>query len=126
MDRIRFHDQCSAIAKQPEPQRRERRDTYGDSPHCSGADTSRMSASAPIHTGAAGRWHSFTLMQQLAHLGSEVERSIRAHETGNAPRFDNALARALELFDLTATDQRWKGLRRREILRTRDELFRMF
>jgi hypothetical protein len=34
--------------------------------------------------------------------------------------------RALELFDLTATDARWRGARRREILRAREEFCRLF
>jgi len=60
------------------------------------------------------------MAEQLAHVGSEVERTLRAHEAGNGPRRDHALARALELFDLTATDPRWRGPRRREILRARE------
>ena len=71
---------------------------------------------------AGGRWHTMTLAAQLANVGSEVERAIRAHGLPNLPRFDGAFARALELFDLTATDPRWRGHRRREILRAR-ELF---
>ena len=75
---------------------------------------------------AAGRWGGLTLMEQLAHVGSEVERAIRAHASDNRSRFDGALARALELFDLTATDGRWRGHRRREILRAREEFCRLF
>jgi hypothetical protein len=62
------------------------------------------------------------LMTQLANVGSEVERAIRAHEQEKSERWAGAFARALELFDLTATDARWRGHRRREILRAR-ELF---
>jgi hypothetical protein len=65
-------------------------------------------------------------MEQLAHVGSEVERAIRAHEALNHARFDGALTRALELFDLTAGDARWKGPKRREILRAREEFCRLF
>ncbi len=61
------------------------------------------------------------ISEQLANVGSEVERALRAHEAGNATRRDQALARALELFDLTATDSRWQGPRRREVLRAREE-----
>jgi hypothetical protein len=63
-----------------------------------------VTVSHPIHTDAARRWPALTLMEQLAHVGSEVERAIRAHSSGKQSRFDLALARALELFDLTATD----------------------
>ena len=76
-----------------------------------------------VHTDlAGGRWHAMPLVTQLAHVGSEVERAIRAREQSNPQRWASAFARALELFDLTATDARWRGHRRREILRTR-ELF---
>lgn len=85
-----------------------------------------MSAASPIHMNTALRWRSFSLMEQLAHVGSEVERAIRAHETGKRARFDSALARALELFDFTATDTRWRGPRLREILRAREEFCRIF
>lgn len=81
-------------------------------------------AAPAVHS--AERWRTLTLMEQLAHVGSEVERAIRAHEAGRPARFDAALARALELFDLTATDGRWRGPRRREILRAREEFCRLW
>jgi hypothetical protein len=62
----------------------------------------------------------------MANVGSEVERAIRAHEAGKASRFEYAFERALELFDLTAADDRWRGHRRREILRAREEFCRLF
>jgi len=67
------------------------------------------------------RWTSLSIAEQLAHVGSEVERALRAHEAGMAGRRDHALTRALELFDLTVTDARWRGARRREVLRAREE-----
>lgn len=79
-----------------------------------------------IHAGAAARWGELPLVDQLANVGSEVERAIRAHSTGNMTRWGHAQARALELFDLTATDPRWRGPRRREILRAREEFCRLF
>ncbi len=72
------------------------------------------------------RWRTLSIVEQLAHVGSEVERSIRAWESGNQSRFDHALARALELFDFTAGDERWRGPRRREVLRAREEFCRLF
>lgn len=80
----------------------------------------------PLHSGLAARWSTFSLLEQMGNVGSEVGRAIRAHAGGNASRFDHALARALELFDLTAADDRWKGARRREILRAREEFCRLF
>jgi hypothetical protein len=85
-----------------------------------------MSETTPIHADTARRWHTLTLVEQLAHVGSEVDRAIRAYDGDKPARFDGALARALELFDLTASDHRWRGPRRREILRAREEFCRLF
>ena len=80
-----------------------------------------------LHSSLAdGRWRTLTIAEQLANVGSEVERVIRAHEAGKSDRFEGALERALELFDLTAADERWRGRRRREILRAREEFCRLF
>lgn len=78
------------------------------------------------HVQTAARWGTLTLLEQLANVGSEVERSIRASAAGNQGRFEHSLARALELFSLTAADERWRGPRRREILRAREEFCRLF
>lgn len=81
----------------------------------------------PYHRNlAAGGWGKLDLVEQMANVGSEVERTIRAHRTGKTSRFEPAFDRALELFDLTAVDPRWRGGRRREILRARDEFCRLF
>lgn len=66
---------------------------------------------------AAGRWATFTLMEQLANVGSEVGRALRAK--GDQVRFDNAVSRGLELFDLTIADARWHR-RRKELTRMRE------
>jgi len=80
-----------------------------------------------IHVGlAAGRWAALSLVEQLANVGAEVDRAVAAWEAQRPDRFDRALARALELFDLTAGDGRWGGPRRREILRAREEFCRLF
>lgn len=79
------------------------------------------------HTGlVAGGWTALSLAEQLANVGSEVDRAIAAWAAQRVDRFDRALARALELFDLTAADDRWRGARRREILRAREEFCRLF
>lgn len=84
-----------------------------------------MRKSAVGHAGASLRWGSQTLVEQMANVGSEVERALRARDSGRASRLENAVTRALELFDLTATDARWQGHRRREILRAREEFCRI-
>ena len=81
----------------------------------------------PLHRRAAeGGWARLDLVEQLGNIGSEVERAIRAHEAGRESRFEGALARALELFDLTAADPRWHGHRCQEVLRAREEFCRLF
>lgn len=77
------------------------------------------------HPGLGTRWCTLSLLEQMGNVGSEVGRAIRAHAAGQ-PRFDGALSRALELFDLTANDPRWVGARQREILRARGEFCRLF
>lgn len=78
------------------------------------------------HAGlAAGRWYTLSLVEQLANVGSEVERAFRAREENRSDRLERARDRALELFDLTANDDRWRGPRRREILRAREEFCRL-
>jgi hypothetical protein len=75
---------------------------------------------------ATGGWNTLTLAAQLANVGSEVDRAVAAWTAQRSDRFERALARALELFDLTARDDRWRGHRRREILRAREEFCRLF
>lgn len=75
---------------------------------------------------AAGRWRTLSLLEQLGNVGSEVDRALRAHAQGRHDRFDRALDRALELFDLTAADPRWTLSQRREILRAREQFCRVF
>lgn len=69
---------------------------------------------------AAGGWSKLSLIGQLAHIGSEVGRSSKWQGKDSAT-FDGAVARALDLFDLTLADKRWHG-RYGEIARAR-ELF---
>ena len=67
---------------------------------------------------ATGRWHMLTLAEQLGNIGSEVSRAAVA-QGKDEERFQNAFERALELFDLTLEDPRWKG-RKGEIARARE------
>ena len=67
---------------------------------------------------AGGRWHQMTLSEQMGNIGSEVSRANLA-EGKDKKRFDGAVDRALELFDLTISDPRWYG-RLQEIGRARE------
>jgi len=67
---------------------------------------------------ASGKWQKLSLVEQLGNIGSEVGRARRWF--GKDQKFyEGAVQRALELFDLTLADQRWKG-RLREIARLRE------
>ncbi len=67
---------------------------------------------------AAGGWQKLSLVEQLGNIGSEVGRSAR-WEKKDDTLFKGAVQRALDLFDLTLEDSRWKG-RLREIGRARE------
>ena len=70
---------------------------------------------------AAGRWATFPLALQLAHIGSEVSRACKAKEMGNTTRIDSAVERMLELIDLTIADPKNRH-RLRELCRMREVL----
>jgi hypothetical protein len=67
---------------------------------------------------AEGRWYNLSLPEQLANIGSEVSRA-RLWQERDKNIFWGAVERALELFDLTLMDSRWKG-RLREIARVKE------
>ncbi|OGC22305.1 hypothetical protein A2291_04760 [candidate division WOR-1 bacterium RIFOXYB2_FULL_42_35] len=70
---------------------------------------------------AAGKWQKFTLCEQMANIGSEVERAIKWRNKGNVAYGQLAFERILELLDLSiglqTTYPRLKELSRlREVL----------
>jgi len=71
------------------------------------------------------RWFKLSLSLQLANIGSEVIRAIRWHQKGEKKRWEMAVWRALELFDLTLSDKRWKN-RAKEIARLRETICDFF
>ncbi len=77
-----------------------------------------MKSKKYIHT--PERWGQLSFMEQMAHIGSEVGRT-RIAKDSCPERFQRAFYRALDLFDLTLADERWRG-RRFELARAR-ELF---
>ena len=74
---------------------------------------------------AAGRWFRFSLVEQMANTGSEVERALNWRQRGNAEYSTKAIERALELLDLTIADARHRG-RLRELTRVREVLVDYF
>lgn len=67
---------------------------------------------------AGGQWQRLTLAEQLGNIGSEVHRTHQA-AAKKPERSERAAIRALELFDMTLADPRWRG-RLREIARARE------
>lgn len=67
---------------------------------------------------ATGQWYKLSLAEQLGNIGSEVLRASR-QKGKDEKSFQQAVERALELFDLTLSDPRWKG-RRQEVARARE------
>jgi hypothetical protein len=67
---------------------------------------------------ASGRWFRFSLMEQLANVGTDVERAIRWRNEGELDDSKLAVERALELMDFTIADPKNKR-RLKELLRVR-------
>jgi hypothetical protein len=74
---------------------------------------------------ASGRWKKFSLAEQMANIGSEVERAISWKKKKNKQYRRLAFFRAMELIDLTIADL--KNRRRlKEIIRIREFLADFF
>ena len=74
---------------------------------------------------ASGRWFELSLIEQLANIGTDIERAIRWKQKGNAEYSRQAFDRALDLIYLTVEDP--KNIKRlKEILRTREALIDHF
>lgn len=74
---------------------------------------------------ASGRWNELSLVEQLGHIGSEVERALKWKEKNNPDYCMRAFERALELLDLTLACPAHRH-RLREIARTREILVDFF
>lgn len=74
---------------------------------------------------ADGKWQEFSFSQQMANVGSEIERAIRWKEKNRKNRSQEAFFRALELMDFTIADNRNKN-RLKELCRVREVLVDYF
>jgi len=70
----------------------------------------------------AGWWFELTLAEQLGNVGSEVGRAVKWHNKNNFKNRNYALDRAFELLDLTILDERWRGVKLKELCRVRELL----
>lgn len=72
-----------------------------------------------------GGWRKLPLMEQLANVGSEVERAIKWKNKNNSEYSQLAFFRALELLDFSLEDQK-NNSRFSEITRLREVLVDYF
>lgn len=72
------------------------------------------------------RWCRFSLFEQLANVGCDIERTIQWKKKGNALYSQQAFERAHELLGLTIQDPKNKGPRLKELLRAREALVDYF
>lgn len=73
----------------------------------------------------SGRWFEFSFFEQMANIGSEIERTIIWKEKNNQEYSCLAFERALELLDLTVADKK-NTKRLKELLRVREVLIDYF
>ena len=70
---------------------------------------------------ASGRWFQLSFVEQMANIGSEVERAIKWRQKNNKEYSQMAFERVLELLDLTIADK--KMIKRlKELTRLREVL----
>ena len=70
---------------------------------------------------AAGQWFQLSFCEQMANVGSEIERALSWRSKGRSDFSGRAFERALELLDLSVADGK-NRLRLGEILRVREAL----
>lgn len=68
-----------------------------------------------------GRWEKLSFFEQMANIGSEVERAINWRNKKDEKYSQMAFERALELIDLTIADNKNRK-RLRELTRVREVL----
>ncbi len=74
---------------------------------------------------ASGRWSQLSFLEQMANIGSEVERALNWQIKKNADYAQKAFERALELIDLTLENEE-NYARLKEIARMREAMVDYF
>lgn len=70
-------------------------------------------------------WSELSLAEQLGNVGSDFERAVKWKQRKNEKLAASAKARMLDQLDLTLSDNRHAGPRRREIARVREEVCKL-
>lgn len=68
---------------------------------------------------ANGRWHTLSLFEQMAHIGTEVERALNWQTKADPAAAQAAFYRALDLIDLSLGDPKYHG-KYKELTRMRE------
>ena len=80
-----------------------------------------------IHTNLTHeRWFKFSLLEQLANVGTDIERAIQCKNNQTLNFSIKAFERALELLEATIADPKNRGPRLKELLRVREALIDYF
>lgn len=74
---------------------------------------------------ANGRWQKLSFFEQMANIGSDVERAIKWKNKNNAQYSRMSFERALELIDLTVENEKNRN-HLKELLRLREVLVDYF
>ncbi len=73
------------------------------------------------------KWASMDILNQMGNIYSEVGRTVNAKKSGDEARFQNALSRALDLFDATVDVlNKQKSPRMREVLLAKYQFLGLF
>ncbi len=70
---------------------------------------------------ASGRWNEMPFCEQMANIGSEVNRAFNWHSKGKLDYSEKALMRAFDLLDLTINANRYYS-RLKELMRIKEGL----
>lgn len=71
------------------------------------------------------KWQKLSFAEQMANIGSELNRVIYWHKAGDRENKGKAVWRVLELIDLTIADKRWAS-RLLELIRLREVFCDLF
>lgn len=74
---------------------------------------------------AGGRWYKLPFLEQMANIGSEVERALNWKSRNNGTYCQQAFERALELIDFSLDDSRNLS-RLKELARMREAMVDYF
>lgn len=71
------------------------------------------------------KWNKLRFAEKMANIGSELNRAMHWHKLGEKDNAEKAMARVLELIDLTIFSSEWQT-RFYELLRLREIICGLF